>query len=461
MIAPYVTSGPVTGLEFYERERLITEILGGNQRATFVLGTRQSGKTSLLRQVETLVPSLFLDVQWAGGRLENLVRQAHREIRRKRRQHEWLPPENTLPPADLFSLLETVNDAAEAVCQRVWVLVDETERLLELARPDPEVLHRLRGTVQNCPALRVVLVAAKALSEANDLTAPSGSPFLSGFALRYLGGLSPGASAALLRQSQSPTPVAVDDALVTCLIRLTNGHPLLLQLLGWRLFDDGRLRRPVQGDLDAILDQCTRTATFDRDFAYLTDVERRVLHALVEGRPVPADVDPAFLHGLTQLGYLRREGDGYAIGNAFFARWLGRWADWQKESEVSEESTHAVYEQSRLEQVSALVQEDRLSPAEIQRTLDAIRRAMIAWQQHGLPADAATRRTLEKIEAALAGRGGPKHKLEATLPLLPPVLAYKVEWGGEIPEYLDELRAILDELDRPSREEPDDSYTEV
>lgn len=456
MIAPYVTSGPVIGTEFYGREWLIAEIISGSQRATYVLGTRQSGKSSLLRQVETLVPSLFLDVQWAGGQMENLVRQARREMRRKRRQHDWLPPENTLPQADLFSLLETVNDVAEAVCQRVWVLVDETERLLEPARLDPEVLHRLRGTIQNCPALRVVLVAAKALSEANDLTAISGSPFLSGFALRYLGGLSPGASAALLRRSQGPTSVAVDDALVTRLIHLTNGHPLLLQLLGERLFDDGRLRHLARGDLDGILDQCIKTATFSDDFAYLTSVERRVLHALVEGKSVPADIEPAFLHGLTQLGYLRREGDSYAIGNAFFGRWLSKWADWQSESEVSEESTHAVYEQSRLEQVLASVQEDRLSLAEIRRTLDAIRRAMIAWQRHGLPADVGTRRTLERIEAALASRGGPKHKLEATLPLLPPVLAYKMEWGGEIAAHLARLRATLDGLDRFPGEEPDD-----
>jgi hypothetical protein len=456
MIAPYVTSGPVTDAEFYGRERLITEILGGSQRATFVLGTRQSGKSSLLRQVETLVLSLFLDVQWAGGQMENLVRQACREVRRKRGPHDWLPPENTLS-TDLFSLLETVNDAAEAVSQRVWVLVDETERLLEPARLDPEVLHRLRGTIQNCPALRVVLVAAKALSEANDLTATSGSPFLSGFALRYLGGLSPGASAALLRRSQGPAPVAVDDALITRLIHLTNSHPLLLQLLGEQLFDGGQLRHPTQEDLDAIFDQCTKTAIFEKDFAYLTDVERRVLHAVVEGKSVPADVDRAFLHGLIQLGYLRREGDGYATGNAFFARWLGQWADWQKESQVSEESTHAIYEQSRLEQVLASIQEDRLSLAEIRRTLDAVRRAMIAWQRHGLPADVGTRRTLEKIEAALASRGGPKHKLEATLPLLPPVLAYKVEWGGEISAHLDRLRATLDELeDRFPGGEPND-----
>ncbi len=457
MIAPYVTSGPVTGVEFYGRAQLVAEITGGGQRATYVLGTRQIGKSSLLRQVETLVPSLFLDVQWAGGRLEDLVRQAHREVRRKRGQHAWLPAEHTLPPADLFSVLETINDAAQMAGQRVWILVDETERLLELARLNPEVLHRLRGTVQNCPALRLVLVAAKTLSEANDLTASSGSPFLSGFALRYLGGLAPADSAALLRRGQGPVSVAVDDVLASRLIRLTNGHPLLLQLLGERLFDDGRLRRPTQGDLNGILDQCIKTAIFDKDFAYLTHGERKLIRLVVEGKPIPADADPAFLHGLTGLGYLRRKEGGYAIGNAFFDRWLRKCANWESGSDISEEGTHSVYEQSRLEQVLALAQKDRLSLGEIERALDAIRRVMIAWQRQGLPADPVTRRTLEKIEAALASRGGPKHKLEATLPLLPPILVYKVEWEGEIADLLARLRAILDELQgRVLGEEPND-----
>jgi len=461
MIAPYVTSGPVTGVEFYGRAQLVAEITGGGQRATYVLGTRQIGKSSLLRQVETLIPSLFLDVQWAGGRLEDLVRQAQREIRRKRGQYAWLPAEHMLPPADLFSLLETVNDAPQAAGQCAWILVDETERLLELARLNPEVLHRLRGTVQNCPALRLVLVAAKTLSEANDLTAVSGSPFLSGFALRYLGGLSPADSAALLRRSQGPDSVVVDDVLASDLIQLTNGHPLLLQLLGERLFDDGHLRHPTQGDLDGVLDQCIKTAIFDKDFAYLTDVERKLLRLVVEEKPISADADPAFLLGLTQLGYLRRAGGGYAIGNAFFDRWLHKCANWESESDISEEGTHSVYEQSRLEQVVALVQEDRLSLSEIQQTLDAIRRAMIAWQRYGLPADAGARRTLEKIEAALAGKGGPKHKLEATLPLLPPVLAYKVEWGGEMAGLLAKLRVILDELqDRVLGEKLNDPQTQ-
>ena len=76
MISPYVISGPVTGADFYGRRSLLEEITAGRCRATYVLGTRQIGKTSLLRQVETLVPAVFLDLQWAGGRLDDLATAA-------------------------------------------------------------------------------------------------------------------------------------------------------------------------------------------------------------------------------------------------------------------------------------------------------------------------------------------------------------------------------------------------
>ncbi|MGD2179340.1 MAG: hypothetical protein PVG71_16140, partial [Anaerolineae bacterium] len=315
---------------------------------TYVLGTRQIGKTSLLRQVETQVPAIFLDLQWAGGRLEDLARQARREMRRKRRRYPWLPPHDGLPD-DLFELLEAANDAIEEARERLWVLIDEAEIWVRIARSDPEVLHRLRGIVQNCPALRVVLVASKSLSEANTLTGEGGSPFLSGFALRYLGPLSPRDGAALLRQEQGTAPVTVHRELLIKLLALTGGHPLLLQLLGERLHEEGRLRAPTEGDLIGILDQGGKTGVFPQDFAALSGPERAILGAISSDQPLPADTDAAYLHGLAGLGILRREGDGYAIGNDFFARWLQERADWQARSEVSAEGTLTVYTQSELE----------------------------------------------------------------------------------------------------------------
>ena len=431
MISPYVTSGPITGADFYGRRELLDEIAAGRCRATYVLGIRQIGKTSLLRQVETLVPAIFLDLQWAGGRLNDLARQGRREVRRKRRQSLWLPPHDGLPD-DLFGLLEAVNDAAEEARERLWVLMDEAEVWVRVARSDPEVLHRLRGIIQNCPALRVVLVAAKSLSEANTLTGEGGSPFLSGFALRYLGPLGLQDGAALLRQEQGPIPVAVEDGLLFHLLRLTGGQPLLLQLLGERLYEEERLRPPAEGDLTGIVDQAVKTGIFPHDFSALSGPERAILRALSSDQPLPAEADPAYLHGLVGLGILRREGDGYAIGNDFFARWLRERADWEAKSDVTAEGTLAVYTQSELEPVLAAVQENRLALAEMEHLLDAIRRALVIWQREGVP-------LAPRLEAALAKPGGPRHKLEATLPLLPPVLAYKVEWSGDVRDSLEKL----------------------
>jgi len=349
MISPYITSGPVTGADFYGRRDILNEIAAGRCRASYVLGTRQIGKTSLLRQVETQVPAMFLDLQWAGGRLEDLSRQARREVHRKRQQYAWLPPDDGLPD-NLFELLEAANDAVEKARERLWVLMDEAEIWVRIARSDPEVLHKLRGTIQNCPALCVVMAASKSLSEANTLTGKEGSPFLSGFALRYLGPLSLPDGAALLRQEQGSVPVTVDEGLLAHLLALTGGHPLLLQLLGERLYEDGQLRATTEGDLAGILDQAVKTGVFPQDFAALSGPERAILRAVSSDQPLPADCHPTYPHGLVGLGILRREGDGYTIGHAFFARWLQEQADWEARSEVTAASTLTVYSQAEMEQ---------------------------------------------------------------------------------------------------------------
>ena len=87
----------------------------------------------------------------------------------------------------------------------------------------------------------------------------------------------------------------------------------------------------------------------------------------------------------------------------------------------------------------AAVQENRLALADMEQILDAIRRALLVWQQEGAP-------MAPRLEAALSRPGGPRHKLEATLPLLPGALAYKIEWDGEMRESLQKLLDLLRKL---------------
>jgi hypothetical protein len=81
------------------------------------------------------------------------------------------------------------------------------------------------------------------------------------------------------------------------------------------------------------------------DFDYLSDPERRILHAVVSRKPLPVDVGPDYARGLARLGYLRLADDAYAIGNTFLEQWLSALgpADWASKSNVSAESTRALY----------------------------------------------------------------------------------------------------------------------
>jgi hypothetical protein len=194
-----------------------------------------------------------------------------------------------------------------------------------------------------------VLAASKSLSEANTLTGKEGSPFLSGFALRYLEPLNLHDGAALLRHQQGDTPVTVNGELLTRLLTMTGGHPLLLQLLGERLYEEGKLRPPTEGDLTGILDQMVKTGIFPQDFAALSEPERAILRTISSDQSPPAEADPTYLHGLVGLGILRHDGDSYAIGNHFFARWLCEQADWEARSEVTAESTLTIYTQAEVE----------------------------------------------------------------------------------------------------------------
>jgi hypothetical protein len=139
-----------------------------------------------------------------------------------------------------------------------------------------------------------------------------------------------------------------------------------------------------------------------------TDVERRMLHALIEGKPVPADVDPAFLHGLTQLGYLRREGDSYAIGNAFFARWLRQSAPWREKSRVSDEGTLNLYKVGvlRQERIASLRQQREIHIKNLNRLEErAARHGMDVLTSLRNEMDC-EREAIARIEAELEQMGG-------------------------------------------------------
>jgi hypothetical protein len=436
---PYITGRWVNGTEFYGRQALTEAILRGPDDHLWVVGLRRTGKTSLLRQIELLSKEdrsflpLFWDLQGCqspddlGLALYEGVEEAAGDLTALGENiSDW-------ESLDLFALLKTLARLAREDERRLLLLVDEAECLNHLARAHPHALQRLRRALQRGPQIRTVLVSSKRLSALHELCQDwETSPFLHGFALRYLSHLTPEAATGLVCQRQAARSVQAPPGLVAQIRQLTGDHPYLLQLLCSRLFADGSLRPIADEDLAFV--EAQMTGFLLNDFAALSGPERAILRAVSSGQPLPADAHPTYLHGLVGLGILRCEKDEYVIGNAFFARWLREQADWETKAEVSAEGTLTVYTQSELEPVLAAVRENRLALAEMEQMLDVIRRALLVWQRKGMPGT-------KRLAAALEKPGGPRHKLEATLPLLPGALAYKLEWGGEVRDLLTALRA--------------------
>jgi hypothetical protein len=349
---PYIVGDPVMGRDFYGREAIIETICGRRDRAVHVMGMRRIGKTSLLRQLESQLPGIFLDFQAAVGRAD-LTRQVQRGLRRLSQQFPWLPSPDEGKRA--FELLENANERAEAEGASLWLLCDEAEGLIDLGEQDPESLKMLRGVIWGGQATRTVLASAKNLVKLDDLCREwHTSPFLNNFPPPlYLGGLTDEAADALITQSQSESPVKATPELCAEIRYLTNNHPYLVQWLCHRLWQPDNTLRPVTpSDLEPDEHLAARLRM---DFDYLSDTERRILHEVraveqVTAAQLQATLDlpglSTFLYGLSQLGYLRQEGEVYAIGNHFLTSWL-EMAPWGESSKVSDEATLAVYSGQR------------------------------------------------------------------------------------------------------------------
>ena len=216
---------------------------------------------------------------------------------------------------------------------------------MNVEEAEPYALQRLRRAIHTDANIRFVLTSSKRLSLLDELCRDwDTSPFLHGFAVRYLGGLTDKAADALITQFQSESQVKAAPELCAEILRLANNHPYLIQWLCYRLWQPENTLRPITPrDLEPDEHLAARLRM---DFDYLSDTERRILHEVyaagqVTAAQLQATLDlpslSTFLYGLTKLGYLRQEGEVYAIGNRFLASWL-EMAPWEESSKVSDKA---------------------------------------------------------------------------------------------------------------------------
>ncbi len=351
---PYIVGRWVTGVNHYGRERLTQFLLEIDNPATWVVGTRRMGKTSLLRQLEWLTEledSELVPLFWDLQGCENAGDLAYELVFTLESLAERFAPFGIDPGAledkPVAIILRTLSRALSRHGKRLFLLIDEAEVLIEIGQKDPAVLGQLRKAMQE-PWQRTIITSTKLLSRLNEVEgAGITSPFLFGFHPVNLWSLDPTAAQALVVQSQSPVVLTVPSSQVDDVLVHTNRHPYLVQYLCQHLFesnDDGtgylRPITPEDTEPDHLL-----SGFFAVDFQHLTAIERRILLAVARETVIAdkdlyanlGDLGPGrintFLYGMNKLGYVRRIYGQWTVGNEFLRRWVQQNLD-QLETQV-------------------------------------------------------------------------------------------------------------------------------
>ncbi len=322
----YVVGQWVRGAQFYGRRTQLAEVLDGPRDCLWVLGTRVSGKTSVLRQLELLADSepahglvpVFWDLQGAEkpSDLDHGFAEALRDSG-PRLEAAGAAVEPLLG-LELLAALAALRRGLAERGRKLLLLCDEAEELLGIGRRAPALLRGLRRALQG-GGVRAVLAASPrlwALAEQREDT----SPFLHGFTPPvHLGPLASDEARALVTQSQLPAAERprLEAAAVERMLALCGGHPYLLALLGERLLASGDLEAAV-AEVEA---DPTLSHLFAVDLALLSAEEAALLSRLAAGDE-GAVADAAAAYQLERLGMVRREGSRLAVGHHFLARWL-------------------------------------------------------------------------------------------------------------------------------------------
>jgi hypothetical protein len=368
---PFITGPYVLGRSHYGRSDLLDRLLHGESHAYWVIGNRRIGKTSLLRQLESLALTderllpIFWDMQGCdsietlGSYLADAVQERKDELLTLGLPEEVAREENAL------TLLPALRRTVTRAGHELLLLCDETEVLLNIAVEEPELAQRLHHELTYGVGQRVVAVSTRTIYQMHEVCRswPT-SPFLSGFDMsQMLGSLDAASALALVAQAQANEQVQVAPDVSAAVCELTNCHPYLLQLLCARLFQPDGTLRPVD-DTDLAVDPLLG-GFFQNDLSALSDFEQRIVSSIFER----GSVDEAALAGsldeapthlaqplseLVRLGYLRRADDAWSIGNRFLVNWL---AAERLKASPQDLRVDSEPEQMRRQEVAALIEQ--------------------------------------------------------------------------------------------------------
>jgi len=359
---PYTVGRWLRGADHYGREQLLDYLIHADDPAIWVVGTRRMGKTSLLRQLEWLLTTqhesgfvpLFWDLQGSESK-EDFDYELFLAVEDETPRFQGYGVDvSALYGRDAIDILRALQRGLRQHGKQLLLLIDEAEAWISLAKNDYQALARLRKAFQS-GGMRTIMTSTKLLMQLNDLTRNwLTSPFLFGFSLVNLWSLEPEASASLVQQEQSSTPVRVEPERIEEVLRHSHRHPYLVQTLCYRLFEEsngvGTLRTIREEDLHA---DHLLSGFFEVDFRCLAPTERQILltvarQGIIDEEELVSKIDnesleqiSMYVHGMNNLGYLQRvygrpdaqsagsdDDEGYALTDAADATRDGQFGRW-------------------------------------------------------------------------------------------------------------------------------------
>jgi len=449
---PYTVGRWLRGADHYGREQLLDYLIHADDPAIWVVGTRRMGKTSLLRQLEWLLTTqhesgfvpLFWDLQGSESK-EDFDYELFLAVEDEMPRFQGYGVDvSALYGRDAIDILRALQRGLRQHGKQLLLLIDEAEAWISLAKNDYQALARLRKAFQS-GGMRTIMTSTKLLMQLNDLTRNwLTSPFLFGFSLVNLWSLEPEASASLVQQEQSSTPVRVEPERIEEVLRHSHRHPYLVQTLCYRLFEEsngvGTLRTIREEDLHA---DHLLSGFFEVDFRCLAPTERQILltvarQGIIDEEELVSKIDnesleqiSMYVHGMNNLGYLQRvygrpdaqsagsdDDEGYALTDAAdatrdgqFGRWtvgnefLRRWMleNYQElaqtlYSDVSDYGVESLLEMGRKVELDYLQHEI----SELRRRLDSL---LAAHNSYGNDSPPELEQEIQQLRAELERAG--------------------------------------------------------
>jgi len=337
---PYVIGQWVRGDRFYGRAAQIEEILQGPRNCIWLLGTRRVGKTSLLKQIEHIAETsqdrrylpVFWDLQGAETPEELHLNFSDALLDADERLARIGIALEDVEAGDLFVSLNKLRRLLRDKKRRLLLLCDEVEELIKLHEKDPSLLRKLRHVMQSGEDIRTVLASTIRLWALADQEVDT-SPFLHGFSPPlYIARFSDEEARSLIGQDQlhADARPQFEDDVVEAIREHCDNHPYLVQLVCKRYLETGALDEAI----DHVATDRMVSYFFSVDFEMLSATEGEITRTIANQSPVTSGslnetfpLGPDELEGtlrrLENLGYLRRDpGQGLALANYFFRRWL-------------------------------------------------------------------------------------------------------------------------------------------